>query len=130
VVGINTAIATSGQSEGNIGVGFAIPGNLVKRVAQSLITGQKVSHPFLGVRVTTATGNAGATVASVSPGSPAEKAGLVAGDVITQVGNKDIHTSEDLVGAVQASNVGDKLTLSVTRAGKSTTVTVTIGESS
>ncbi len=129
VVGINTAIATSGQSDGNIGVGFAIPGNLAKRVAESLISGQKVSHPFLGVQVTTATGNAGATVSTISPGSPAEKAGLVAGDVITRAGTKDIHTSEDLVSAVQGSKVGDKLELSVTRNGKSTTVTVTIGES-
>jgi putative serine protease PepD len=129
VVGINTAIATSGQSEGNIGVGFAIPGNLAKRVAESLISGQKVSHPFLGVQVTTATGNAGATVSTISPGSPAEKAGLVAGDVITRAGTKDIHTSEDLVSVVQGSKVGDKLELSVTRNGKSTTVTVTIGES-
>jgi putative serine protease PepD len=130
VVGINTAIATSGQSEGNIGVGFAIPGNLAKRVAESLISGQKVSHPFLGVRVTTATGNGGATVSSVGAGSPAEKAGLVVGDVITRAGTKDIHTSEDLVSAVQSSKVGDKLELSVTRGGRSMTITVTIGEAS
>jgi putative serine protease PepD len=131
VVGINTAIATSGQSEGNIGVGFAIPGNLVKRVAQTLIDGHKVSHPFLGVRVTTATGgNGGATVSSISPGSPAAQAGLQTGDTITRAGTKDVHTSEDLVNVVQASNVGDKLQLSLTRGGKSMTVTATIGESS
>ena len=130
VVGINTAIATSGQSEGNIGVGFAIPGNLVKRVAQALIDGHKVSHPFLGVRATTATGgNGGATVSSVGTGSPAEQAGLRAGDTITRAGTRDIHTSEDLVNAVQASSVGDKLELSLTRDGKPTTITVTIGES-
>jgi putative serine protease PepD len=128
VVGVNTAIATSGQSNGNIGVGFAIPGNLVKRVAQNLIDGQKVSHPFLGVSVTTANGNAGATVSSISAGSPAQKAGLANGDLITRAGGKDIHTSEDLVTVVQTSNVGDKLDLSVTRAGKSMTITVTIGE--
>jgi putative serine protease PepD len=131
VVGINTAIATAGQGNGNIGVGFAIPGNLAKRVAQSLISGQKVSHPFLGVRVTTATGGSGgAAVRSVSTGSPADQAGLRADDVITRIGTKDIHTSEDLVNVVQASKVGDKLELTVARDGKPTTVIVTIGESS
>jgi putative serine protease PepD len=130
VVGINTAIATSGQSDGNIGVGFAIPGNLVKNVAQSLISGKKVSHPYLGVKVTTANANGGATVSSVAGGSPAEKAGLQAGDVITKAGTRDIHTSEDLVNAVQSSKTGDKLELTVTRSGASKTVTVTIGDSS
>ena len=129
VIGINTAIATSGQSNGNIGVGFAIPGNLVKRVAQDLINGQKVSHPFLGVQVRDGD-NGGATISSVAPGSPAEKAGLQAGDTITRAGSKDIHTSEDLVAAVQSSNVGDRLDLTVVRGGKQQTITVTIGEAS
>jgi putative serine protease PepD len=130
VIGINTAIATSGQSEGNIGVGFAIPGNLVKRVAESLITGKKVSHPFLGVRVTTANGNGGATVSSVTSGSPAAQAGLAEGDVITRAGTKDIHTGDDLVNAVQTSNVGDRLELTVKRGGVSRTLTAVIGEAS
>jgi putative serine protease PepD len=130
VIGINTAIATAGQSQGNVGVGFAIPSDLVKRVAQALISGTKVSHPFLGVQVTTADNNAGAKVAAVSGGSPAEKAGLQAGDVITRAGGKDIHTSEDLVSAVQSSKTGDKLELTVVRGGSARTVTVTIGDSS
>jgi putative serine protease PepD len=130
VVGINTAIATSGQSEGNIGVGFAIPGNLVKQVAQDLIGGHKVSHPYLGVAVTTADNNGGATVNSITSGSPAAQAGLAAGDTVTKVGNKDIHTSEDLVTAVQSSKVGDKLNLTVVRGGKQVSITVTVGEAS
>jgi putative serine protease PepD len=130
VVGINTAIATSGQSSGNIGVGFAIPGNLVKQVAQDLIDGKKVSHPFLGVQVTTANANGGATISAVTSGSPAAQAGLQAGDTITRAGTKDIHTSEDLVTAVQSSRVGDKLDLTVVRGGKQLSITVTIGEPS
>jgi putative serine protease PepD len=130
LVGINTAIATSGQNQGNIGVGFAIPGNLVDRVAKTLQSGQKVVHPYLGVQVTTAGNNGGATVSAVAGGSPAEQAGLRAGDVITKAGTKAIHTSEDLVGAVQASKPGDKLDLTVVRDGASRTVTVTIGNSS
>ncbi len=130
VIGINTAIATSGQSEGNIGVGFAIPGNLVKAVAQSLINGTKVTHPYLGVKVTTADANGGATVSSVASGSPAEKAGLAGGDVITKAGDRVIHTSEDLVNAVQSSKTGDQLQLTVVRGGATRTVTVTIGDAS
>jgi putative serine protease PepD len=130
VVGINTAIATSGSSDGNIGVGFAIPGNLVKQVAQDLIGGKKVSHPYLGVGVTTADNNGGATVNAVTSGGPAAKAGLTAGDVITKVGATNIHTSEDLVTAIQSSGVGDKLDLTVVRGGKQLAVTVTVGEAS
>jgi putative serine protease PepD len=130
LVGINTAIATSGQNQGNIGVGFAIPSNLVDRVAKSLQSGQKVAHPYLGVQVTTADNDGGAKVSQVSGGSPAEQGGLLAGDVITKAGTKAIHTSEDLVGAVQASKPGDKLDLTVVRGGASRTVTVTIGNSS
>ncbi len=130
VIGINTAIATSGQNQGNIGVGFAIPGNLAKKVAQTLIAGQKVSHPYLGVQVTTADNNGGATVSAVAGGSPAQQAGIQAGDVITKAGNKAIHTSDDLVGAVQSSKAGDKLDLTVVRGGSSRTISVTIGDSS
>jgi putative serine protease PepD len=130
VIGINTAIATSGQNEGNIGVGFAIPGNLVQQVANTLKNGQKVSHPYLGVSVTSANNNGGAVVANVAGGSPAAQAGLQTGDVITKAGSKDIHTSDDLVGAVQSSKAGDKLALTVVRSGATQTITVTIGNSS
>jgi putative serine protease PepD len=131
VVGINTAIATaSSSSEGNIGVGFAIPSNRAKEVAQALMKGQKVSHPFLGIGVGDANNNGGATVASVTSGSPADKAGLKQGDVITKAGNTDIHTSDDLLNVVQSSHVGDRLTLTVNRGGSTQTITVTVGESS
>jgi putative serine protease PepD len=130
VIGINTAIATSGQSDGNIGVGFAIPGNLVKTVAQSLINGTKVQHPYLGVSVSNADNNGGATVKTVAGGSPAEKAGLQQGDVITKAGTKDVHTSDDLVNAVQSSKPGQQLELTVVRGGSAKTVTVTIGDAS
>jgi putative serine protease PepD len=131
VVGINTAIATaSNSSEGNIGVGFAIPSNKANEVAQALMKGQKVSHPFLGIGVGDADNNGGASVASVTSGSPADKAGLKQGDVITKAGNTDIHNSDDLLNVVQSSHVGDKLTLTVTRGGSTQTITVTVGESS
>ena len=129
VIGINTAIATSGQGEGNIGVGFAIPSNRVKQVAEALIGGHKVSHPYIGVQVQTADGG-GAVVSSVVDSGPAAKAGLQQGDVITKANGKTISTSDDLVNIVQVSKVGDQLQLTVTRNGSSQTLAVTIGESS
>jgi putative serine protease PepD len=130
VVGINTAIATSNGGSGNIGVGFAIPGNRANEVAQDLIKGQKVSHPFIGIGVGNADNNGGASVSSVTSGSPAEKAGLKQGDVITKAGDKTIHNADDLLNVVQTSKVGDKLALTVTRGGSTVTITVTVGESS
>jgi putative serine protease PepD len=128
VVGINTAIATSSGSNGNIGVGFAIPGNRANEVAQDLIKGQKVSHPYIGASIGDANNNGGASVASVVSGAPADKAGLKQGDVITKAGSKDIHSGDDLLNVVQTSKVGDKLQLTVNRGGSNQTLTVTIGE--
>ena len=130
VVGINTAIATSNGGDGNIGVGFAIPSNRANEVAQALMKGQKVSHPFIGISVGNADNNAGATVSSVVGGSPSEQAGLKKGDIIVKAGTKDIHNGDDLLNVVQASKVGDKLPLTVTRGGSTQTITVTVGESS
>ncbi|HEX2355581.1 MAG TPA: trypsin-like peptidase domain-containing protein [Micromonosporaceae bacterium] len=129
VIGINTAIATDGQSEGNIGVGFAIPSKKAEQVAGQLRKGEKVSHPFLGVRVADAQ-NGGATVVSVESGSPAAKAGLREGDVVTKVGDNAIGDANDLVSAVQSGKVGDQLTVTYTRNGGENTTTVTLGEAS
>ncbi|MEU8190086.1 S1C family serine protease [Micromonospora carbonacea] len=129
VIGINTAIATSGQSTGNIGVGFAIPSNKAKDVAGKLQRGEKVSHPSLGVSVSPAE-NGGAVVASVTPGSAAEKAGIRQGDVITKFGDTVINDSDDLVGAVQARKVGDRVEVQYQRNGSAATATVTLAETS
>ncbi|TDB69566.1 S1C family serine protease, partial [Micromonospora sp. KC723] len=130
VIGINTAIATAGQgSNGNIGVGFAIPSNKAKDVAGKLQRREKVSHPSLGVSVTGAE-NGGALVSAVVPGSAAEKAGLQRGDVITKFGDKVINDSNDLVGAVQAGKVGDRVEVTYQRNGSEATVTVTLAETS
>ncbi|MCM0678842.1 trypsin-like peptidase domain-containing protein, partial [Micromonospora phytophila] len=130
VIGINTAIATAGQgSSGNIGVGFAIPSNKAKDVAGKLQRGEKVSHPSLGVSVNAAEGG-GALVAAVTPGSAAEKAGLQRGDVVTRFGDKVINDSDDLVGAVQAGKVGDRVEVTYKRNGAEATATVTLAETS
>ncbi|NES15830.1 MULTISPECIES: S1C family serine protease [unclassified Micromonospora] len=130
VIGINTAIATAGQgSNGNIGVGFAIPSNKAKDVAEKLQRGEKVSHPSLGVSVNAAE-DGGALVAAVTPGSAAEKAGLQRGDVITKFGDKVINDSNDLVGAVQSGKVGDRVQVEFKRNGSTETATVTLAETS
>ena len=125
----NTAIATSGQGEGNIGVGFAIPSNKAKQVAEQLINGQKVSHPYLGVSVDAAE-DGGARIASLAPNSPAAGAGLQVGDVITKFGDKVVNDSDDLVSAVQSGKVGQKVTVEFHRNGDKQTATVTLGEAS
>lgn len=129
VIGINTAIATGGGGNGNIGLGFAIPSNKAKEVAEQLINGEKVSHPFLGVTVSPAE-NGGATIESIKSGSPAEAAGLQTGDVITKFDDRVINDSNDLVSAVQSGTVGQKVTVEFIRNGEKKTATVTLGEAS
>jgi len=126
VIGINTAIATNGAS-GNIGVGFAIPSNRATQVAELLISGAEVPHPFLGVNVVTADGG-GALVGDVVPDSPADAAGLRAGDVVTRIGDRPVADSNDLVSAVQSTQVGAELEVVYLRDGVEQTTTVTIGE--
>ncbi len=128
VVGINSAIATSGSgSSGNIGLGFAISANKAKSVADQLIKGGKVSHPYLGVSLGDAS-DGGAQVQSVQAGSPAATAGVQEGDVVTKVDGRTISNSEELVGAIQTSSPGAKMNLTVMRNGSQSTVTVTIGD--
>ena len=128
VIGINTAIATSGSSSsGNIGVGFAISGNKAKGVAEQLIKGGKVSHPYLGVNVTDAEAG-GAKIGTVVSGSPAEKGGLEANDVVTKIGAQTIAGSEDLVAAVQSGKVGETVQVDIIRDGVAKTLNVTLGD--
>ncbi|NGM13773.1 PDZ domain-containing protein [Verrucosispora sp. CWR15] len=130
VIGINTAIATAGQGNtGNIGVGFAIPSNKAKDVAEKLQRGEKISHPSLGVSVNAAP-DGGALIGAVNPGSAAERAGLQQGDVITRFGDKVINDSSDLVAAVQAGKVGDQVEVTYQRNGAEATATVTLAEAS
>src|SRR3954452_8332379 len=93
VIGMNSQIDSNSNS--NSGVGFAISSNSVQRVANELVSGAKVSHPYLGVA--TSDGNGGASVDSVSSGSPAAKAGLKRGDLVTAVDGRAIGSSNALV---------------------------------
>ncbi|MBB4960156.1 S1C family serine protease [Micromonospora polyrhachis] len=129
VIGINTAIATAGQGTGNIGLGFAIPSNKAKAVAETLRGGGKVSHPSLGVSVGDAE-QGGALVSTVVPNSPAAQVGMQQGDVVVSYGGKAINDANDLVAAVQAGKVGDRVELKFLRNGAEKTATVTLAETS
>jgi putative serine protease PepD len=137
VVGINAEIATAGGSQGvpgqssssgNIGIGFAIPSNTAADIADQLIAKGSAQHAYLGVELSSRNGSsAGAPVASVASGGPAAKAGVQAGDVVTKIGSRLVQTSDDLVAATRAHQPGDQVTLTIQRAGKAVTVTVTLG---
>ena len=125
MIGVNAQIES--DSGGNDGVGFAIPIDAVKSVASSIVAGHKVQHAYLGVKIGNAATGPGANVGTVIAGSPAEKAGLQAGDVITAVNGKSITSADDLTAAVGSHASGDKVTLTVTRNGNTRTITVTLG---
>jgi putative serine protease PepD len=127
VIGINTAIATSGSSSGNIGVGFAIPVSTVKQVTDQLITSGKATHAYLGVGLTDATGDQqGALLSNIQSGSPAAKAGLKAGDLITKADQQTVDSATSLAAAIRAHQPGQKIVLTYLRNGQSATVTVTL----
>jgi putative serine protease PepD len=121
VIGVNAQIQS--DSGGNDGVGFAIPVSTVKSVVPQLINGGSVAHAFLGVSLTAGS----ATVAEVRAGTPAEQAGLQAGDVIVAVDGKTVSTSIGLQTAIDAHKPGDKVQLKVKRNGSEKTFTVTLG---
>jgi putative serine protease PepD len=125
VIGVNAQIES--DSGDNAGVGFAIPIDAVKSVANSLVAGHTVEHAYLGIRVGNAQDSAGALVGSVTAGSPAAKAGLKAGDVVTAIDGKATIGADGLTAAISAHAPNDKVTLTITRGGSSRTIDVTLG---
>jgi putative serine protease PepD len=141
VVGINTAIASvaqtgggSGSQSGNIGVGFAIPSNTAKRIADQIITTGKATHAVLGVSArdagsgTNPEAGTGAQVVQVVPGGAAEKAGVQTGDVITAVDDRIVTSSVDLTAAVRSTPPGKTVTLTLERGNGTQKVQATLGE--
>ena len=132
VIGINSAIATAGQSSGSIGLGFTIPIDQARRVAQEILDTGSATKPVLGVQggqetPQQAESGSGATIAAVQAGSAAANAGLAAGDVVTKVGNARVQDFSDLVAQIGAQTPGGKVTLTVERGGQERTVDVTLG---
>jgi putative serine protease PepD len=135
VVGINSAIATLGASMGNqggsIGVGFAIPIDQARPIAQELIKNGKAEHALLGVAPVSATSrdgtSEGAAIQSITPGGAAEGAGLKRGDVVTKVDDRLITDDLSLVAVIRSHRPGDKVTITFERDGKIQTVSATLG---
>ncbi|MER7797913.1 trypsin-like peptidase domain-containing protein [Microbacterium sp. NPDC096154] len=135
LIGINVAIASAGGEEesGSIGVGFAIPSNVVKRVSDELIADGVATHGLLGASVQPASVDenattAGALIADVTAGGAAEKAGLREGDIVTEFNGVRIGSAVDLTAQVRAAAGGSDATLTYVRDGQSRTLDVTLGE--
>ena len=135
VIGVNTAIFS--PSGGSVGIGFAIPAGVADSITSQLIAGGKITRGYLGATIQAVTpeiadsvgipGKKGALVAELVPGGPAEKAGLLAGDVVLSVNGHPVKDSTDLTRQVAASKSGDTLNLVVMRAGAQKTVVVKSG---
>ena len=135
LVGVNSAIATLGADSpdaqsGSIGLGFAIPVDQAKRIADELIATGKASHASLGVQVTNDKGTPGAKVVDVVSGGAAASAGVPKNVVVTKVDDRPINSADALVAAVRSKAPGDKITLTFQDAagGGSRTVPVTLGK--
>ncbi|WP_405902820.1 trypsin-like peptidase domain-containing protein [Streptomyces sp. NBC_00656] len=142
VIGINSAIraadsgsTTEGGQAGSIGLGFAIPINQGKRVAEELINTGKATHPVIGVSLDMKYTGDGAKVgaegaggkSSVTEGGPGAKAGIRPGDVITEVDGRQVHSGEELIVKIRSHRPGDRLELTLTRGGKDLSMTLTLG---
>ncbi|MCZ2404599.1 trypsin-like peptidase domain-containing protein [Paenarthrobacter sp. Z7-10] len=142
IIGINVAIASAGSSSsastqtGNIGVGFSIPINNAKRIAQEIIANGKATHGQLGVAVKpkhagtnadSSTFTVGAEVAEVTPESAAAKAGLKVGDVITKFGTRSIADASELTAAVREQAAGATVKVTLMRGGQQQSLDVTLG---
>lgn len=123
VIGVASQIES--DSGGNVGIGYAVPADTAQRVARELIRDGNVEHAYLGVSLPD---SGAATIEQVVNGSPADDAGLQAGDQVTAVDGKTIDSGDALRDAIDAKKPGDKITLTIKRNGNERTVQVTLGQ--
>ena len=126
VIGINSQIATGGSGNGNVGIGFAVPINTAKGIIPDLKSAGRVSRAYLGVRPDPDA--SGGQVLRVFPGTPAAKAGIRPGDVITKIDDSAVESSDDLVGKIGEKKAGDAVTLEIRRDGGQRSVRVTLAQ--
>ena len=127
VIGVNSQIATAG-SQGNVGIGFAVPSNTARQVVPILKKGGSIKRAYLGVQTQpAASGASGAQIADVVPAGPAARAGLRTGDVIKTVGGKRVTDPTQLSTLVSAKKPGEQVAVVVTRNGTTQTIQVTLG---
>lgn len=137
VIGVNAQIRTAGQGGGNVGIGFAIPVNIVKMVYPSLIQQGSYQWAYLGVSTPNISPFAfeegqqaprGAYIGEVTPGGPADQAGIRSGDIVVRANDEVIDSFDDLLTIVAFQPPGTQLQLTVLRDGQEQQVTVTLGE--
>ena len=135
VIGINTAIASLGggglggqQQGGSIGVGFAIPVDEARSIAEEIIRTGKATHPSIGVSATTVGGQdrEGALVRELTAGGAAGRSGLEPGDLIVKVDDEDVSSVDELILAIRSNSVGDTITLTYVRDGRTRTAEVVL----
>ena len=136
LIGINVAIASAGSSSGqagSIGVGFALPSNLAKRVSTEIIASGTATHGLLGAKVSDAANtkgstSVGATIQEVIVGGAAEQAGIAVGDVVTRFNGVPITDANDITAQVRTVAAGSSVDVVLIRGGKTQTVKVTVGK--
>jgi putative serine protease PepD len=130
VIGVNSAIATmgvqAGAQAGSIGLGFAIPIDTAKRIVDEIVKTGTSSTPIIGVQLDMAFAGPGAQVGEVTSGSPAERAGLQQGDLVTAVNGSPVADATQLIVTIRSQAPGDTVTLTVERNGSTTEVPVTL----
>ena len=129
LIGINTYISST--SESSAGLGFAIPQSTAQSEVETLISGQEVTHAFLGILLGEVSSNpTGVTVAAVYKDTAAAQAGLKTGDIITKIGDQSISSTNDVRTAVASKKVGDEISIAYVRNGQETTGKATLGSDS
>ena len=123
VIGVNSQIES--DSGGNDGIGFAVPSDTVGKIAGAIISGRSVEHAYLGVSTEDATG--GARLAEVRPGTPASRANLRSGDIVTTFDGTAVASADELRRLVDSKSPGQEVELTVRRNSTTVTVTVTLG---
>jgi putative serine protease PepD len=124
VLGLNDQIQTNSGS--NSGVGFAIPSNMVARIANEIIGGKTIKHAYVGVFLNSSS-SGGALISSVQAGSPASSAGLHQGDIVTSIDGKAISSTQQFIETVDTYSPGQTITLTVKRGGSTQTLKLTLG---
>jgi putative serine protease PepD len=125
VIGVNSQIES--ESGGNDGVGFAVPSNTVERIAEALIDDGSVAHAYLGVSTEDVENETGARIAEVRAETPAARAGLQNGDVVTAIDGEAVDSADELRRLVDSKSPGDSVELTLERDGSTETVDVTLG---
>ena len=127
VIGVNSQIATAG-SQGNVGVGFAVPSNTARQVVPRLARGEQIERGYLGVETSDAVGGGGAEIQTTVPDGPADRAGLRPGDIVKKVGGEDVDESSDVSAVIATRAPGDEVEVEVDRGGSTEKIKVKLGE--